>query len=140
MGTRRNSARPRQRRSLSSLSKTHSSFETPCGSYAHFKLTRYLLRATRNSLYGDSMERVMYNTILGAKPLQPDGRTFYYSDYNFSGKKVYKDASLAMLLRHHAANHRRLLDQRLLPRSRQRLRQSLHSFHAAMDSGCAQFS
>jgi DUF1680 family protein len=31
----------------------------------------------------------MYNTILGAKPLQPDGRTFYYSDYNFKGSKVY---------------------------------------------------
>jgi hypothetical protein len=72
-----------------SLTKTHSSFETPCGSYAHFKLTRYLLRVTRDASYGDSMERVMYNTILGAKPLQPDGRTFYYSDYNFAGKKVY---------------------------------------------------
>jgi hypothetical protein len=35
------------------------------------------------------MERVMYNTVLGAKPLQPDGRTFYYSDYNFQGRKVY---------------------------------------------------
>ena len=32
-----------------SLTKTHHSFETPCGSYAHFKLTRYLLRATRDS-------------------------------------------------------------------------------------------
>lgn len=73
-----------------SLGNTHSSFETPCGSYAHFKLTRYLLRVTRDSRYGDSMERVMYNTILGAKPLQPDGRTFYYSDYNFDGKKFYK--------------------------------------------------
>src|SRR3984957_10206877 len=52
-----------------SLTKTHSGFETPCGSYAHFKLTRYLLRVTRDSRYGDSMERVMYNTILGAKPL-----------------------------------------------------------------------
>ena len=72
-----------------SLTKTHSSFETPCGSYAHFKLTRYLLRVTRNPAYGDSMERVMYNTILGAKPLQADGRSFYYSDYNFAGKKVY---------------------------------------------------
>ena len=77
---------------FASLSNTHSSFETPCGAYAHFKLTRYLLRVTRNSLYGDSMERVMYNTILGVKPLQPDGRTFYYSDYNFDGKKVYKEA------------------------------------------------
>ena len=74
-----------------SLTKTHSSFETPCGSYAHFKLTRYLLRVTRDPRYGDSMERVMYNTILGAKPLESDGRTFYYSDYNFNGKKVYSD-------------------------------------------------
>jgi len=72
-----------------SLSGSHSSFETPCGSYGHFKLTRYLLRVTRDARYGDSMERVMYNTILGAKPLQADGRTFYYSDYNFKGQKVY---------------------------------------------------
>src|SRR3546814_7603557 len=43
-----------------------SSFETVCGSYAHFKLTRYLLRITRDSRYGDSMERVFYNTVLGA--------------------------------------------------------------------------
>lgn len=72
-----------------SLTNTHSSFETPCGSYAHFKLTRYLLRITRDPRYGDSMERVMYNTILGAKPLQSDGKAFYYSDYNFAGSKVY---------------------------------------------------
>ena len=74
-----------------SLTNSHSSFETPCGSYAHFKLTRYLLRVTRDSRYGDSMERVMYNTVLGAKPLQADGRTFYYSDYHFNGHKIYKD-------------------------------------------------
>jgi uncharacterized protein len=73
-----------------SLTNTHSSFETPCGSYAHFKLARYLLRVTRESRYGDSMERVMYNTILGAKPLLADGSTFYYSDYNFRGRKIYK--------------------------------------------------
>lgn len=74
-----------------SLGNTHASFETPCGSYAHFKLTRYLLRVTRDSRYGDSMERIMYNTVLGAKPLEPDGRTFYYSDYNFQGRKVYSN-------------------------------------------------
>jgi len=72
-----------------SLTKTHASFETPCGSYAHFKLTRYLLRVTRDPRYGDSMERVMYNTVLGAKSLEPDGRAFYYSDYNFKGQKFY---------------------------------------------------
>ena len=74
-----------------SLSETHHSFETPCGAYAHFKLTRYLLRVTGDTKYGDSMERVMYNTVLGAKPLQPDGRAFYYSDYNFEGHKFYHD-------------------------------------------------
>ncbi len=72
-----------------SLTNTHASFETPCGAYAHFKITRYLLRITQDSRYGDSMERVMYNTVLGAKPIQPDGRCFYYSDYNFEGRKVY---------------------------------------------------
>ncbi len=73
-----------------SLSNTHSGFETPCGSYAHFKLTRYLLRVTRDPRYGDSMERMMYNSILGAKPLEADGRTFYYSDLRtFKGRKVY---------------------------------------------------
>jgi len=33
----------------------------------------------------------MYNTVLGAKPLQSDGSTFYYSDYNFKARKVYSD-------------------------------------------------
>ncbi len=75
-----------------SLTNTHHSFETPCGSYAHFKLTRYLLRVTRDAHYGDSMERTMYNTILGAKPLQDNGLTFYYADYNFDSKRVYKEA------------------------------------------------
>ena len=75
-----------------SLTNTHHSFETPCGSYAHFKLTRYLLRVTRNARYGDSMERMMYNTVLGAKPLQDNGEAFYYSDYNFDAKRVYKEA------------------------------------------------
>jgi DUF1680 family protein len=72
-----------------SLTNTHNSFETPCGSYAHFKLTRYLLRVTGDSRYGDSMERVMYNTVLGAKPLLADGSTFYYSDYNFQARKIF---------------------------------------------------
>jgi hypothetical protein len=72
-----------------SLISTHASFETPCGSYAHFKITRYLLRVTRDSRYGDSMERVLYSTILGAKPLKPDGTSFYYSDYNENAKKGY---------------------------------------------------
>lgn len=72
-----------------SLTKTHSSFETPCGAYAQFKITRYLLRVTRDTRYGDSMERVLYNTILGAKPMMKSGYGFYYSDYNDNGFKFY---------------------------------------------------
>jgi DUF1680 family protein len=75
-----------------SLKSTHASFETPCGAYGHFKITRYLLRTTKDSRYGDSMERVLYNTILGAWPIQADGTSFYYSDYAVTGKKVwYRD-------------------------------------------------
>jgi hypothetical protein len=74
-----------------SLTDTHASFETPCGAYGHFKIVRYLMRITGDSRYGDSMERVLYNTILGARPMEAGGRTFYYSDYNNSGSKVYYD-------------------------------------------------
>ncbi len=72
-----------------SLTRSHSSFETPCGSYAHFKIGRYLIGVTGDSRYGDSMESVLYNTILGAMPLQEDGTSFYYSDYNMVAKKFY---------------------------------------------------
>jgi uncharacterized protein len=72
-----------------SLTTTHASFETPCGAYGHFKITRYLLRVTKEARYGDSMERVLYNTILGAWPIQADGTSFYYSDYATTGKKVW---------------------------------------------------
>jgi hypothetical protein len=71
-----------------SLTKTHSSFETPCGAYGHFKITRYLMGVTGDSRFGDSMETVLYNTILGARPIQPNGVSFYYSDYNRDAKKV----------------------------------------------------
>jgi hypothetical protein len=72
-----------------SLTDQHKSFETPCGAYAHFKLTRYLLRITRDPRYGDSMERVLYNCALGAKPIESDGRAFYYSDYTRSASKAF---------------------------------------------------
>lgn len=72
-----------------SLTKTHASFETPCGSYGHFKVSRYLMQVTGDSSYGDSMESVLYNTILGAKPILEDGTSFYYADYNNSATKFY---------------------------------------------------
>ena len=70
-----------------SLTTTHSSFETPCGAYGQFKIARYLMRVTGESVYGDSMETVLYNTILGARPIRSDGVSFYYSDYNMDAVK-----------------------------------------------------
>ena len=72
-----------------SLHTTHSSFETPCGAYGHFKIARHLLGVTGDSRYGDSLERVLYNTVLGALPMESDGTAFYYADYNASGSKTY---------------------------------------------------
>jgi hypothetical protein len=72
-----------------SLTKTHAHFETPCGAYAHLKLARYLLRFTGEARYGDGLERVLYNTILGIKDPQGDGHVFYYSDYHPSTHKAY---------------------------------------------------
>jgi len=50
---------------------------------------RYLLALTRESRYGDSMERVLYNVALGIQPILEDGSTFYYSDYHASARKSY---------------------------------------------------
>jgi DUF1680 family protein len=71
------------------LNTTHASFETPCGAYGHFKAARALMSVTGESRYGDSMERVLYNTVLGALPMKPDGTAFYYADYNGNGSKTY---------------------------------------------------
>jgi DUF1680 family protein len=72
-----------------SLRTSHRHFESGCGSYSHFKLMRYLLALTRDSRYGDSMERVLYNVALGIMPILEDGSTFYYSDYHPSTRKSY---------------------------------------------------
>jgi DUF1680 family protein len=72
-----------------SLTTTRSSFETPCGAYAHFKLMRYMTAITKDSRYGDSLEKVLYNTILGATRIEEDGKSFYYSDYHDSGFKAH---------------------------------------------------
>jgi DUF1680 family protein len=34
------------------------------------------------------MEAVLYNTILGARPIRPDGVSFYYADYNMDAVKA----------------------------------------------------
>lgn len=66
-------------------------FETMCGSWAGFKLSRYLMRFTGESRYGDWIERLFYNGAGAALPITGRGRNFYYSDYRSNGgMKVYR--------------------------------------------------
>ena len=66
-------------------------FETVCGSWAGFKLSRYLMRFTGEARYGDWVERLLYNGVGAALPLAGRGRNFYYSDYRSAGgMKVYR--------------------------------------------------
>ena len=64
-------------------------FETPCGAYAATKLDRYLLRMTGDPQYGDHLERVVYNTLLGVKQPDSDGDYPYYSTYSPKATKVW---------------------------------------------------
>lgn len=64
--------------------------EVPCGSWAGFKLSRYLINYTGEARYGDWIERLVYNGIGAALPMRGDGETFYYGDYHTgSGTRSY---------------------------------------------------
>jgi uncharacterized protein len=80
---------PHQGNLYESLSSTVDHFETPCGSYAASKLDRYLLRMTGEARYGDHLERVIYNTVLGVKQSDSDGDYPYYSTYSPNAVKVW---------------------------------------------------
>jgi DUF1680 family protein len=67
------------------LAETHNTFETQCGSWAAFKMAKYLISFTGDAKYGDWIERLVYNGIGASIPMSADGRVFYYSDYNLSG-------------------------------------------------------
>jgi DUF1680 family protein len=67
------------------LQDTHASFETQCGSWAAFKMCKYLIELTGDARYGDWIERLICNGIGASIPMTGDGRVFYYSDYNPAG-------------------------------------------------------
>lgn len=80
---------PHKGRLYESLQTTEDHFETPCGTYAAIKLARYLLCATGDAQYGDGLERVVYNCLLGAKMPDSNGDYFYYSTYSARARKVF---------------------------------------------------
>jgi DUF1680 family protein len=77
---------------LAKLGDTHNTFETQCGSWAVFKLAKYLLAFTGDAQYGDWIERLVINGIGASIPMTDDGRVFYYSDYClYGGAKFLTD-------------------------------------------------
>jgi DUF1680 family protein len=70
-----------------------SNFETPCGSWAAFKVSRYLMEFTGSANYGDWIELLVYNGIGAALPMAGYGKTYYFSDYKMSGgsKQYYPE-------------------------------------------------
>ncbi len=69
------------------------SFEAPCGTWAGFKITRYLIEHTGNARYGDWAERLLYNGIGASLPPRRSGHSFYYADYRIGGgvKRYFGD-------------------------------------------------
>ncbi len=64
--------------------------EVPCGSWAGFKLSKYLLTYTGEAHYGEWIETLLYNGISATLPVQPDGTAFYYADYRLgTATKLY---------------------------------------------------
>lgn len=74
---------------LNSLTTTIAHFETQCGSWAGFKMSKYLIGFTGDARFGDWVELLTYNGIGASIPASPAGAVQYWSNYNlYGGKKV----------------------------------------------------
>ncbi len=62
-------------------------FETACGSWAGFKLARYLQSFTGKARYGDWIERLIYNGIGAQPPMNEHGMIMYGSHYHMCGAR-----------------------------------------------------
>ncbi len=61
------------------------SFESPCGSWAAFKLGRHLVTATGDARFGHWTERLLVNGVGAALDISPNGEHTYYADYRVAG-------------------------------------------------------
>jgi DUF1680 family protein len=79
---------------VASLDGEDRSFETQCGSWAGFKLSKYLIAFTGESRFGDWVEALAINGLCASLPMNPQGHVTYYSEYGLDGgEKVYSAAA-----------------------------------------------
>lgn len=74
---------------LDGLYCTSATFETQCGSWAAFKMSKYLMSFTGDARYGDWVERLLYNGVGASLPMTADGRVFYYANYQVAGAEKH---------------------------------------------------
>lgn len=60
-------------------------FETSCGSWAGFKMSKYLMRFTGKAHYGDWIERLIYNGVGALTEMNDYGMIMYGSNYSVFG-------------------------------------------------------
>lgn len=76
---------PRTAVARSVCEKPTNHFETQCGCWAAFKLTKHLLSFTGDARFGHWCERLLYNGLLASLPPRADGSIFYFSSYGADG-------------------------------------------------------
>jgi uncharacterized protein len=78
---------------LAKLSQTENTAEIQCGTWAVFKMVKYLIRCTGDARYGDWAERMLLNGIGASIPMSAGGGVYYYADYNPRGgqKRNHQD-------------------------------------------------
>ncbi|MBN2296110.1 MAG: glycoside hydrolase family 127 protein [Pirellulales bacterium] len=76
---------PPRKQLIETLKSTDKHFETQCGSWAGFKMTKYLVGLTGDAKYADWTEKLMINGIGASIPMSEKGNVFYYSSYKPSG-------------------------------------------------------
>lgn len=76
---------PREQLVQELYSGTHKNFETQCGSWAAFKLSKYLMTIKGEAKYGHWVELLLYNGIGASLPTHEDGNVMYSSSYQVRG-------------------------------------------------------
>ena len=102
--------------------------EIVCGSWAGFKMARYLMRFTGEARYGDWMERLFYNGVGAALPAHRARAQLLLRRLPRRRRdEGLQLGQLHLLLRHLQPEHGRLLQPGLLQGCREPLRESLRA-------------